>query len=108
MRKRALSLKRDVVAMLDLVQVQLHQQFGINIHNVELQKFANKPCVVHPGSAELPLQWFECQPVVSKRLAIMIVHITSKSCVTVMWAGDVWVYRGLLRKAGATSLPLLI
>ena len=99
--------KNDVVAMWDLVQVQLHQQFGINISNVELEKFLRKPCVIHPGSAELPLQWFECQPVVSKRLAIMTVYVTSESYVTVVWAGDVWVYRGLLCAAGATSLLLL-
>ena len=105
-RWRALQFKNNVVAMWDLVQVHLHQQFGINIHNVELQKFASKPCVVHPGSAELPLQWFECQPVVPRRLAIMTVFITSEFCITAMWTGDIWTYRGLLRKAGATSLPL--
>ena len=99
----SLQLRNVVVAMWDLVQVQLHQQLGININNVELEKFARKPCVIHPGSAALPLQWFECQPVVSKRLAIMTMYVTSKSYVTVVWAGDVWVYRGLLRAAGATS-----
>ena len=104
--KRTLQLNSCVVVMLEFVQVQLHQQLDININMTELNKFAHKPCVVHPGSVELPLRWFECHPVASKRIAIMTVHVTSESCVTVMWAGDVWAYRGLLRAAGATSLPL--
>jgi hypothetical protein len=92
--------------MLDLAQVHLYQQVGVDINITEIKKFARKACVIHPGNVELPLRWFECHPVASKRIAIMTVHITSESCVTVMWAGDVWVYRGLLREAGATSLPL--
>ena len=106
--KRTLKLKSCVVAMLEFVQVQLHQQLDININITELKKFARKPCVIHPGGVELPLRWFECHPVASKRIAIMTVHITSESCVTVMWAGDVWVYRGLLRAAGAASLPVCV
>ena len=88
------------------VQVHLHQQIGIDINNADVQDFVLKPYYVHTGSEELPLRWFECYPIFSKRLAIMTVHITSESCVTVVWAGNVFVYRGLLRTAGATSLPI--
>ena len=93
---------------LDLTPVHLHQQSGITINNDEVKDFLLTQYIIHPGGPELPLQWFECHPVDSNRLAIMTVRITSDSCVTVMWAGDVWVYRGLLRAAGATSLPLPI
>ena len=106
--KHALDLKVMFLLLRDLAQVHLHQQIGIDINNAEVQDFALKPYAIHPGSAELPLQWFECYPVVSNRLAIMTVHVTSESCVTITWAGDVWVYRGLLRTAGATSLHFLI
>ena len=106
--KHVLQLKINVVDMRNFAQVHLHQQVGININNAEVEDFALKPYIIHPGSAELPLHWFECHPVVCKRLAIMTVHVTSESCVTVIWAGDVWVYRGLLRTAGATSLPLFM
>ena len=91
---------------LDLIPVHLHQQSGINISDDEVKDFSLTRYVIHSGGSELPLQWFECHPVDSNRLAIMTVRITSDSHVTVMWAGDVWVYRGLLRAAGATSLPL--
>ena len=103
-----LAIKQQCSCHLGLVQVHLHQQIGIDIKNDEVQEFALKPYIIHPGSAELPLQWFECHPAISKRLAIMTVHVTSESCVSVLWAGDVWVYRGLLRAAGAISLPLFI
>ena len=103
-----LQIRSHVFAVWDLVQVHLHQQIGIDINYAEVEDFAIKPYVIHPGSAELPLQWFECQPVVSERLAIMIVRIRNESCVTVTWAGDVWVYRGLLRAAGVTSLLLFM
>ena len=83
-----------------VVQVHLHQQIGIDIGNAEVNNFARKPCIVHTGSAELPLQWFECQPVFSKRIAIMVVQIESESLITVIWAGDVWEYRGRLLAAG--------
>ena len=96
------------VVVWDLLQVHLHQQTGIDIHNAELENFALKRYTIHPGSTHLPLQWFECHPVVSQRIAIMTVHVISESCVTVTWAGDVWVYRGFLRAAGATSLLLFI
>ena len=90
-----------------VLQVHVHQQIGIDINNAEVHDFLAKPYVINPGNADLPLQWFECHPVVSKRLTIMIIQIESESCVSVIWTGDVWAYRGALLTAGVTSAHVL-
>ena len=85
-------------------QVHVHQQIGIDIDTTDVQSWTTQPCVLHKGCANLPLQWFQCQPVVSKRLARMIVQVENDTCITVVWTGDIWEYRGALFEAGVTSL----
>ena len=37
---------------------------------------------------------------VSKRITTMTVQLVTDACVTVVWAGDTWAYRGALDAAG--------
>ena len=89
-----------------IIQVHINQQVGIDIDITDVKDFTLKPYSVHQGCAALPLQWFQCQAVVSKRLAIMLIKVKSECCVTIIWAGDVWEYHGLLDAAGVSRFTL--
>jgi hypothetical protein len=81
-------------------KVHIHQQNGVGINSADFQDFKYKFYVLNDPCQNLPLKWFECQPPVSKRIAIMIVQVEDDSHVNIIWAGNTWAYRGALDAAG--------
>ena len=52
--------------------------------------------------ADMPLKWFECHSVLSRRIAIMTIQIQDDHHVNIIWSGDTFAYRGLL---GDNNVP---
>ena len=88
--------------------MHIYQHIGGDINDADIQDFTFKRYSAHHGCAMLPLPWFQCQPAVFARLALMIVQVQSELSVSVVWAGDVFEYRGRLRAAGINSFELSV
>lgn len=87
-------------------KVHIHQQNGVGINVADLRDFKYKFYIANDSCQHLPLKYFECQPVSSKRIAIMIVQVEDDSHVNIIWAGNHWAYRGALDAAGIPGPPM--
>ena len=59
-----------------------------------------KPLEVHDASKDLPLKWYQAQPVVTKRILSWIFEPVSTSEVHIVITGNSYNYRDDLEKAG--------
>ena len=48
---------------------------------------------------QMPLKWYECQPVFSKKIVMMHLQPESETCVSIIWSGNTWNYRNALDEA---------
>ena len=54
-----------------------------------------------PNEAEqMPLKWYEAQPIVSKKIVVMQLQPESETCLSVLWSGNTCNYRSALDEAG--------
>ena len=92
-----------VLILLMRLQVYLHPHCGIGINDDQAQRFIFKPYTIMDASDDLPLKWFECQSIGSRRIAIMVLQVNTGDSVNVIWYGDTFAYRGALSKSNVTG-----
>ncbi len=68
------------------VEVHVYQHGAQEILTVD--DFGYEHYTLHEADEVLPLKWFECSPVTSKRIVMLHVQPESESCVSVLWSGD--------------------
>ena len=86
-------------------QVYIHPHRGVQIPREQVHNFKFTPCTFMGDHGHMPLKWFECQSVLSRRIAIMIIQIQDDHHVNVIWSGDTFAYRGLL---GDNNVPGIV
>ena len=89
--------------VLSVLQVYLHPHVSAGISRDQLQHLQFKPCTIMGAIRDLPLKWFECQSVVTRRIAIMVLQLNSDIGINVIWCGDTFAYRGALCDKGVTG-----
>ena len=59
-------------------QVHIYQAGLIEIDDEAVEKLSYKTYILHHDKVEkMPLKWYECQPVMSKKIVVM--HVESRS-----------------------------
>ena len=86
------------------LKVCVHPHSNICIPKDRAQQLCYKPCTVMDNSDELPLKWFECQSMGSKRIAFMVLQASGDDTLNVIWCGDIFAYRGKLNDNGAQGV----
>ena len=65
-------------------QVHIFQGGLREVDDEAIGKLTYKHFNLHDEDAEMPLKWYECQPVVSKKLVVMHVQPSSQLCVVAL------------------------
>ena len=86
-----------------LLQVHLHPHSDMGIAHNQQHHFDFKPYTIMDASDDLPLKWFECQSMGSRRIAIMVLQVTAGDSVNVIWCGDTFAYRGALSNSNVSG-----
>ena len=82
-------------------RVHIYQHGAPQIDNDDaVEEFAYQHYTLHGAEDAPPLKWFECQPVVSKKIVMMHIQPESESCASVLWSGNTWNFRSSLDEAG--------
>jgi hypothetical protein len=85
-------------AMQKEVEVHIYQHGGQEISDVDDLEYEHY--TLHEADEVLPLKWYECSPVISKRIVMLHLQPESETCVSVLWGGNTWNYRNALDEAG--------
>jgi hypothetical protein len=92
---------------LSVLQVYFHPHISAGVSRDQLQHLQFKPCTIMDAIRDLPLKWFECQSVITRRIAIMVLQINSDVSINVIWCGDTFAYRGALSDNNVTGMCLM-
>ena len=65
-------------------QVHIFQGGLREVDDEAIEKLTYKHFNLHDEDAEMPLKWYECQPVVSRKLVAMHVQPSSQLCVVAL------------------------
>ena len=72
-----------------------------DIDDEAIEKLKYENYTLHEGEVEqMPLKWYEAQPVVSKKIVVMHLQPETETCLSVLWSGNTWNYRSALDEAG--------
>ncbi len=52
---------------------------------------------------DLPLKWYESQPVIGKKLVSMTLQIEDEKTVSILWGGNTWAFRQALDETGISG-----
>jgi hypothetical protein len=85
-------------------QVHIYQHCHQRLTDIDLGELKFNAYILHGPHAALPMQWYECQPVMSSRIAIMMIQPENATHVTVIWTGNIWNFRGALDIAGIAGI----
>ena len=80
----------------------LHAHRGVQLSREELRNLKFKPYTFMPDHDDIPLKWFECQSILSRRIAILTIQVRDDRHVNIIWSGDTFAYRGAL---GDNNVP---
>jgi hypothetical protein len=87
-------------------QVHIYQHCHQRLTDVDLSELKFNGYILHGPHAALPMRWYECQPVMSSRIAIMMIQPENATHVTVIWTGNIWTFRGALDTAGIPGIDV--
>ena len=59
--------------------------------------------VVSVTDEDLPLKWYQCQPVVGKKIVSMVVQVEDEKHISVLWGGNTWAFRQALDEFGVNG-----
>ena len=83
-------------------EVEIHvYQHGDQVLGDEAQeRIQYEHYTFHDSEDVPPLKWYECSPVVSKRIVLMHLQPENESTLSVMWGGNTFSFRAALDEAG--------
>ena len=86
------------------VQVQINQHGEQQITNAFVSDLNYEHyTVLSVSDEELPLKWYECQPVVGKKIVTMTVQVEDENHVSVLFGGNTWAFRQALDEFGVNG-----
>ena len=85
-------------AMQKEVEVHIYQHGEQELADAD--DFDYEHYTLHEADEVLPLKWYECSPVISKRIVMLHLQPESETCVSVLWGGNTWNFRNALDEAG--------
>ncbi len=71
------------------LEVQIHQHGEAKITNTFASDLNYEHYTVLSVSSDevLPLRWYECQPVIGKKIVTMVIQVEDEKHVSVLWGG---------------------
>ena len=93
------------------VEVHVYQHGGQVLGDEAQENFQYEHYTFHEAEDVPPLKWYECSPVVSKRIVLMHLQPETESTLSVMFGGNTYSFRAALDEAGvkgAAANPLLL
>ena len=82
-------------------QVHIYQSGFKEIDDESVEHLKYKNYTLHVDAAEnIPLKWYEAQPVASKKIVVMHLQPESETVLSILWSGNLWNYRSALEEVG--------
>ena len=82
-------------------QVHIYQSGFKEIDDESVEHLKYENYTLHVDAAEnIPLKWYEAQPVASKKIVVMHLQPESETVLSIIWSGNLWNYRSALEEVG--------
>ena len=87
------------------VQVQIHQHATQHVDQefVRSLNYEHYSLLSVDDDSELPLKWYESQPVIGKKLVTMVIQVEDEKSCSVLWGGNTWAFRQALDENGVSG-----
>ena len=87
------------------VQVQIHQHATQHVDQefVRSLNYEHYSLLSVDDDSELPLKWYESQPVIGKKLVTMTVQVEDEKTCSILGGGNAWAFRQALDENGVSG-----
>jgi len=83
------------------MDVHIHPHLGIKLNTAEQLEYDGY--TFHEPAKSLPLKWYECHPVMGRRIVTLNVEVVNQSVASFVFGGQLWTYRARLDEQGVPS-----
>ncbi len=73
-------------------RVHIYQR-GEEIDGDAVEEFAYEHYTLHDAEDQPPLKWYECSPVVGKKIVMMHIQPESETSASALWSSNTWIFR---------------